>query len=164
MKFLLGLNEDFSTVRSQILAGKELPSMDAAFSTVLTDEKQRGVTIKKYNLAPDQSHIDTAMAVKKGSGLRSEPYNSDKYKYSKKGVKLNFKMRCDHCWYFGHTKDSCYHLIGYPKDDSGKHSASSVAAKKVKTDQANSATSHTITDEEYKIMQNFFMKNAGPLY
>jgi len=33
--------------------------------------------------------------------------------------------------------------------------------KKAKTEHASSATTHSITDEEYKIMQNLFMKNAG---
>lgn len=48
--------------------------MDVEFSTVVTDEKQRRVTIKKYiSVAPS---IDTTMAVRKASELKSEPYNS----------------------------------------------------------------------------------------
>jgi len=112
VKFLLGLNEEFLNVRCQILTGKEIPNMDSAYSTVITEEKQRGVTHTKHN--SDIGQIDTAMAVKRSSGFRSEPFNSDKYKISKKGMKLNLKFRCDHCWFYGHTKDTCYHINGYP--------------------------------------------------
>lgn len=148
-------------VRTQILSSeKGISTMDEAFSAVVTDENQRGCTAKR--VFSENVQYDTALYAKKMSGFRSEPYNSDKYKFSRKGVKLNLKIRCDNCWFFGHKKEACYHLNGYPNDkEPPRKQLKTDLVKKRNADQANTATGYSLSEEEYKVMQNFFMKNAG---
>ncbi|KAL0310614.1 UNVERIFIED_CONTAM: hypothetical protein Sangu_2356100 [Sesamum angustifolium] len=43
MQFLMGLNDEYDTVRSQILVNEPLPSVNVAYSMVLRVEKQRQV-------------------------------------------------------------------------------------------------------------------------
>jgi len=62
MKFLVGLHDSFSAVRSQLLLQTPLPSMGKVFSLLLQEESQRsptnmvGISIDSQAMAAGQYH------------------------------------------------------------------------------------------------------------
>lgn len=60
-QFLMGLNDSYSAIRSQILAMDPLPTMNKAYATLLQEEKRHGLHI----LVPNQTDI-MALVVSKG--------------------------------------------------------------------------------------------------
>ncbi|GKU96826.1 hypothetical protein SLEP1_g10018 [Rubroshorea leprosula] len=93
-QFLMGLNENFSTMRSQILNMEPLPSLNKVYSMATKEEKQQMVSASR-----SPAIEATALAAKTS-------YNGR--------VSTSGKPRCDHCKRIGHTKERCYEIIGYP--------------------------------------------------
>ncbi|XP_035542195.1 uncharacterized protein LOC118344843 [Juglans regia] len=88
-QFLLGLNDSFASLRTQILAMDPLPPISKVFSILFQEEQQR-----LLNVRPPQSEI-MAMAVR-SSGRPKNPF------------------KCTACGKDGHTRDRCWTLVGYP--------------------------------------------------
>ncbi|KAF5477453.1 hypothetical protein F2P56_004093 [Juglans regia] len=103
MKFLIGLNDSFSAIRSQLLLLSPLPSMGKVFSLLIQEESQRSLTNAVH--IPLDSH---AMAAAQPS---TQTY-SNAVKFSK--VKGKSDVICSHCGFSGHLVDKCFQLIGYP--------------------------------------------------
>ena len=100
MSFLMGLNDTYAAVRSQILLMEPVPSLSKVFSLLLQDEKQRKVGVGKKAL------IDTSSAL---AAFGSKPSNTKTFVKSKNG-----RPQCTHCGAMGHVVDKCYKLHGYP--------------------------------------------------
>nr|GMD15983.1 Integrase, catalytic core [Ipomoea batatas] len=86
--FLMGLGEEFSTVKSQILSAKPTPSLGRAYHMVSEDEQHRQIS------AAHKPMVEAA-AFQMQKGRRDRPI-------------------CGHCQKTGHTEDQCYEIIGYP--------------------------------------------------
>ncbi|XLR35261.1 hypothetical protein S83_063161, partial [Arachis hypogaea] len=97
MLFLMGLNENLASVRSQILLSDPLPPIGKVFSLVLQEEKQRALTSPSQHMAfaVKQSPRPTAPSGPKVKGRKD-------------------RSLCAHCGLLGHTEDKCYRLHGYP--------------------------------------------------
>ncbi|GKV49000.1 hypothetical protein SLEP1_g55774 [Rubroshorea leprosula] len=93
-QFLMGLNENFSTMRSQILNMEPLPSLNKVYSMTTKEEKQQMVSASR-----SPTIEATALAAKTS--------------YNEK-VSTSGKPHCDNCKRIGHTKERCYEIIGYP--------------------------------------------------
>ncbi|XP_042988594.1 uncharacterized protein LOC122316121 [Carya illinoinensis] len=103
MKFLIGLHNSFSAIRSQLLLLSPLPSMGKVFSLLIQEESQRSLTNAVH--IPLDSH---AMAA-------AQPFtqtSSNAVKFSKVIGKTD--VICSHCGFSGHLVDKCFQLIGYP--------------------------------------------------
>lgn len=92
MKFLIGLNDSYSAIRSQFLFQSPFPPLAKIYSLLLQEESQRNL---KLPVQPDS----VAMLA-----------NNAKYYKDKKKQPL----KCEHCDVTGHTIDRCFQLIGYP--------------------------------------------------
>lgn len=94
MQFLMGLNDTYSSVRSNILMISPLPKVRQAYSLVIQDEMQREVTSETTEnfsiVAAVQNHLNNSS-------------NKLKDKY------------CDHCHRDGHTIENCRTLKFYCK-------------------------------------------------
>ncbi|KAF7837576.1 uncharacterized protein G2W53_006058 [Senna tora] len=102
-QFLMGLNDAYDALRSQILAMKPKPRVSEAFSMVAQMETEKEV---KMNLGG-------TVAVEASALLAKAIKNDGEQKGGRK--KDNKKDRhCDHCGYTGHTKGTCFKLNGYP--------------------------------------------------
>ncbi|XP_075654886.1 uncharacterized protein LOC142625062 [Castanea sativa] len=119
MKFLIGLNESFSQVRTQVLLMDPIPSLSKVYSLLIQEEAQRSVT------NPAIVKVDsTALAAKLpnvnahfGSNLASNgPSNNNKD-----------KPVCTHCGKTGHIGDNCYRLHGFPPDFKFKNKPTAMA-------------------------------------
>ncbi|XP_073310027.1 uncharacterized protein [Primulina huaijiensis] len=88
IQFLMGLNDSYGTIRSQILLMNPLPSVSQAYSLISQEESHRHVmTFQPISDAPT-----TAFYSSKPSDI----------------------IKCDHCLIPGHMKENCFRLIGYP--------------------------------------------------
>ncbi|XP_075492410.1 uncharacterized protein LOC142530459 [Primulina tabacum] len=89
LQFLMGLNETYISIRSQILMMSPLPSVGQAFSIISQEESHRSLSTAE----PPSAAFFSAQS---------------KQSYQKKDV-----LTCDYCNWNGHTREFCYKLVGY---------------------------------------------------
>ncbi|VFQ94335.1 unnamed protein product [Cuscuta campestris] len=115
VKFLMGLNEGFDTIRGQIMLIEPLPTASNACSLVQQIERQRNISgiqtlgseLAAYAGTDNIDSHNMALYAGKGPGQRQNGYN-------KTDPRKNRKM-CEYCKEPGHFKDQCFKLIGYPE-------------------------------------------------
>ncbi|XP_050133176.1 uncharacterized protein LOC126609252 [Malus sylvestris] len=107
MKFLMGLNESYATVRSNTLLLKPLPTINKAYALVLRHERQAEVSNGK-NTQPEAA----VFAVKNSS---QEPASENTEARCGKCNKSNHitkncraHLKCTFCGWKGHTSEFCH--------------------------------------------------------
>ena len=112
MRFLKGLNDQYSGVRFQILLMSPLPPITTVFSLVVQQERQFN---SENNVDSKALAASTATAAGKGSGFSS--FNGDrkpgKDKFSK-GQSGNGGKVCSYCGKNGHMVNTCFKKHGFP--------------------------------------------------
>ncbi|XP_055832035.1 uncharacterized protein LOC129900963 [Solanum dulcamara] len=103
LQFLMGLNESFRNIRSNILARKSVVTVNEAYVVAAQEENQRA--LKVIYKTRDALTLLASMT----QGYKSKP---------KKFVPP--ETICDHCGFKGHFKADCYRLVGYPPDFKSK--------------------------------------------
>lgn len=99
MEFLQGLNDCFSSLRSQVLLMDPLPSVQRIFNLVKQEEAQQIIN----------STFNTSGSVE-SAALQVNRSESRNFRSTNKRV----RPFCDHCNKHGHTRQTCYQLHGYP--------------------------------------------------
>lgn len=92
-QFLMGLNDDFSNIRGQILNMKPRPSLFDMYNMLESDESQRQRTV----ITPNPSAFQVKTQI---SGFQQQSFQKS-------------RTSCTHCGLSGHTVDKCYKIIGY---------------------------------------------------
>uniref|UniRef100_A0A2N9FUH9 Uncharacterized protein n=1 Tax=Fagus sylvatica TaxID=28930 RepID=A0A2N9FUH9_FAGSY len=101
IKFLVGLNDSYASIRGQILLMEPLPSINKVFALVSQEERQRELNSRPILHAVESG--STAFAV-----TNYKPYGGNK-NFGKKERPV-----CSHCGITGHTVEKCYKIHGYP--------------------------------------------------
>jgi hypothetical protein len=117
IKFLRGLNEEFSYVRSQIMMFDPIPSIKV-FSMVIQQENEFGGF-------PSTVVVDESVAV---AQTNEKDYSRPSSKFSDKGGKGGFSKYnktkptrfCTHCKRNNHTEETCFLKYGFPVGYQGK--------------------------------------------
>ncbi|XP_060215829.1 uncharacterized protein LOC132642819 [Lycium barbarum] len=99
LMFLMGLNESFSHVRSDILLKSDVPSVNQAYATVVQEKSQRQLGVVEAN-----KEVLTMLAGR-GQNFRG-----------KRPTGTFQGPSCEVCDYKGHKTVDCYRLVGYPAD------------------------------------------------
>ncbi|XP_071699988.1 uncharacterized protein [Rutidosis leptorrhynchoides] len=99
IQFLMGLDEFYHAVRSNILTREKLPSVQTAFSIVSREESHR-----------DSSTIRGVGKSQQSAFLVSKTFDNKK----KFGRGHNLNLKCTKCNMNGHTIDRCYEIVWYP--------------------------------------------------
>ena len=107
MKFLVGLHDSYSAVRSQLLLQTPLPSMGRVFSLLLQEESQRSLT-NAVGIPIDSQ----AMVAEQYHNPNSRSGSTYTTRFAKQKGKT--EATCSHCGYPGHVVDKCFQIIGYP--------------------------------------------------
>ncbi|CAL1394747.1 unnamed protein product [Linum trigynum] len=102
LDFLVGLDENYSIVRTHLLSLKPPPSLGEAYHAVANDEQQRN--IKNYQ----RPRVDAAAFQGQGERSASEDRTND-------GC-----PKCSHCGKVGHYRETCYDIIGWPPKSAEK--------------------------------------------
>ncbi|KAL0386050.1 UNVERIFIED_CONTAM: Retrovirus-related Pol polyprotein from transposon RE1 [Sesamum radiatum] len=105
MQFLMGLNDSFDGVRSQILVMEPLPHVDKAYSMVMRVERQR-----KVHLGAIDAGINTVMYARNIDQDKNVGYKN----FVKKKVVDKKLLTCASCGRTGHTKETCFKIHGVP--------------------------------------------------
>ncbi|KAJ0679937.1 putative transcription factor interactor and regulator CCHC(Zn) family [Helianthus annuus] len=98
MQFLMGLDDVYQPVRTNLLTREPLPSVKVAFSIVSREESHR-------NTSAGSKGQNVSFVSKKNQTFEQK-------KKETRGPNPNFK--CTHCNKIGHTVDKCFELVGYP--------------------------------------------------
>ncbi|CAL1356682.1 unnamed protein product [Linum trigynum] len=107
--FLMGLDDAFATVKSQILAMKPVPSLGEAYQLVINDEQQRQIA---QNRRPrSEAAVFQAQGERRQDRLVSQ-MDRDRDRDHERDA--DGKPKCSHCQRVGHFKETCYRLIGFP--------------------------------------------------
>ena len=97
MKFLMGLNENYAVIRTQVLMADPMPDLSKVYSMVLHEEMRK-------NIGSSSSEFE---AVALYSNAHTKPNSGNRYGNKKE------RPICSHCDIQGHTIDKCYKLHGY---------------------------------------------------
>ncbi|XP_031396748.1 uncharacterized protein LOC116207794 [Punica granatum] len=111
-QFLIGLNPEFQTIRSQILSMEPLPNANRAHSIAANDEAQRLITHGRETISES---LGFAAKISRDFGGGSNPNpNFSNFRGESKPRSRPF---CDYCGRNGHFRATCYQLNGYPGSD-----------------------------------------------
>jgi len=98
--FLMGLNSNYDTMRSQILMKKSLPTMSEVYNMLDQDDSQRSACVSSGTLDSTAFQVSQQSAHGNASGA-SQCQRKD-------------KPICTYCGKVGHVMDKCYKKNGYP--------------------------------------------------
>ncbi|KAK1423454.1 hypothetical protein QVD17_18757 [Tagetes erecta] len=148
-EFLLGLDSDFGTIRTQILAMQPLPSLGTAYHLVADDEQQRAISNGKRSTTEPTAF---KVFVPKNRDQKQSQYKSQKEGRRNVGEKVE---HCDFCEKDGHNKDGCFKRIGYPEwwPGKGKQEKPKPQAACV---QGEASEIQELTAEQYQQLLKFF--------
>ncbi|XP_023740488.1 uncharacterized protein LOC111888542 [Lactuca sativa] len=104
-EFLMGLNGEFSTIRTQILSMSPIPTLRTAYHIIAKDEQQRAIFANK------RTAIDSA-AFQAFPPSRPEDFSTQKWnKSTQKDVKNPNNSELEHCEFCGrdgHNRKVCF--------------------------------------------------------
>ncbi|XP_010436806.1 PREDICTED: uncharacterized protein LOC104720623 [Camelina sativa] len=100
IQFLMGMNDEFNSIRSHILNMKPRPGLNEIYNMLDQDESQRLVGVSSRPKPPPTAFQSQAVIPDQNSILMAQG---------------NFqKPKCSHCSRVGLTTDKCYKIHGYP--------------------------------------------------
>ncbi|KAJ1375273.1 Zinc finger, CCHC-type, partial [Sesbania bispinosa] len=98
-QFLMGLDDaSYGTVRSNILAGDPLPSLNRVYATLVQEER-----VKTISRSKEERGAVMGLAVQAGHRTKGRGETKDK------------SMVCSYCGKAGHDAENCFQVIGYPE-------------------------------------------------
>ncbi|XP_074356444.1 uncharacterized protein LOC141696163 [Apium graveolens] len=144
LQFLMGLHESYSSARGKILMINPLPTLAQAFSLIKQEERQR----QGHLISPSFSASVTGSSHSNSSNIFVLGFVSKTDAMKKKVLK---------CAYFhkdGHSKETCFKLIGYP---SSRGTSSSTSGASVPP--ASSQISMEQLQKQVSQLMNMMMQN-----
>lgn len=112
----MGLNDTYDTTRGQILLIEPLPSLNKAYAMIVRVEKQREVN----QVYPGSQGNSAFMAkIQQATSTRTRGGGTSQgrgWNFGRGRGRSNDRTQkfCDYCNMQGHTRDTCFHLNGYP--------------------------------------------------
>lgn len=103
VRFLRGLNDQYSGVRSQLMLLDSLPNVNRVFAMIAQQERQF-VTENVAGANAMMASKETTMSKPNSSSNSGSAGNSGRYNSKK----------CTHCGKMGHTIEECYRKHGFP--------------------------------------------------
>ncbi|XP_076914078.1 uncharacterized protein LOC143572951 [Bidens hawaiensis] len=111
-EFLMGLDNEFSVIKTQILATKPIPNLNNAYHLVAEDERQRSISFEKKPTESAAFKVSLPNR-REGNSSREAPKRD---KATMKETKRNDLVdHCTFCGKDGHNKEGCFKRIGYPE-------------------------------------------------
>ncbi|KAI3680226.1 hypothetical protein L2E82_50551 [Cichorium intybus] len=154
-EFLMGLDAEFSVMRTQILATKPTPSLGTAYHLVAEDEQQRNIaTGKRTTPIPDAAAFQASHQVNRDNQNQRKPWQK-----SDKAGPNNKTTRCTFCERDGHTRDGCFKLVGYPDWWPGK-GKKETSKPKAALAEAGTNKIPGLSDEQYEMFLKLFGKTG----
>ncbi|KAF7811568.1 putative GAG-pre-integrase domain, Gag-polypeptide of LTR copia-type [Senna tora] len=109
LQFLMGLDECYDAVVSNILMLEPTPPYNKAYAMVARIESQRGMAASSTNVTES-----SALAVKVAEQQKLSSGGKNSSMATRKDVKKGDRY-CNHCNRSGHMDDTCFRKHGYPE-------------------------------------------------
>lgn len=150
---MIGLNESFDGLKYQITNMESLPDVAKAYVMAIRSEQE---SLAKTSFGTNISEIGAVVPkVKK----LAEDW--------KKKKKLKKYLVCEHCHATGHSKDTCFKLVGYPdwftdmkKSGQSKKQVATMAADVSSLDSSKEAITPELSAMISQFMKQKFSKIA----
>ncbi|CAM8901857.1 unnamed protein product [Rhodiola kirilowii] len=115
IKFLMGLNEAFTHIRTHIIALRELPTLDVAYDMVVSNEVESQIA-KAAGVEASAMSVQHETANKQQGYFNKTGNNGAGNNGAGNNGAGRMKQRpyCTYCQFNGHLKEQCYKLHGYP--------------------------------------------------
>ncbi|GJU40908.1 reverse transcriptase domain-containing protein [Tanacetum coccineum] len=110
IQFLMGLNDVYQPIRSNLLARDPLPDVKDAFAVVSREESHRGLAPGKITAKTNPA----AFVAKTNNGNNNFNNNRRVNSNNNSNRGPNPNLVCKHYGLIGHTIERCYELNGYP--------------------------------------------------
>ena len=122
MQFLMGLDDSYMQIRSNILSRDPLPDVKGAFAIISSEESHRAVVSGTGVSQRPQSSVFHSNVPNRGSTQRPQTSGNSFRPSNAPRPNTNWNNRaaggstlvCENCGFNGHTEDRCFKLIGYP--------------------------------------------------
>ncbi|XP_058758386.1 uncharacterized protein LOC131631619 [Vicia villosa] len=169
IQFLIGFNEEFHGVVSQVLLMDPLPQINKVFPMVLQHERkicEAGTILSGSNITEDGTEmvnvVDSTKQFGRGKG-NSGPGRGENGGNGNGRGRGNFKV-CTHCGKNGHIVDNCYKKHGYPPNlsrGSSTHINQVEANGNVAAGSTYDDGNMTLTKEQYNNLIMLLEKNTS---
>ncbi|XP_074380644.1 uncharacterized protein LOC141721574 isoform X2 [Apium graveolens] len=128
MQFLMGLNENFTNIRGQLLMMSHMPKLVQVLGLLQQDERQRGYSASSV---PESAVLMAKQVFGNGNRFvknENKKFGTAESKFTRfSGNKGN--LECSYCHGTNHTKERCFHLVGFPPRSNKAQSANSGFSK-----------------------------------
>ncbi|KAK3012200.1 hypothetical protein RJ639_010895 [Escallonia herrerae] len=106
--FLMGLDDTYKTVRSQILSIDPLPGLGRAYVVVAQEEKQQVVAATRVPTIEATTLLAKAPHMRHGGDQKIDQRGENS------GERRHGGLHCTQCNRSNHSRENCYEIIGYP--------------------------------------------------
>ncbi|CAM8921226.1 unnamed protein product [Rhodiola kirilowii] len=110
IKFLMGLNETFTHIRTHIIALRELPTLDVAYDMVVFNEVESQIA-KGAGVEASAMSVQHETIYKSQGNFNKAGNGNNGNNGAGRGKQRPY---CTYCQFNGHLKEQCYKLHGYP--------------------------------------------------
>lgn len=150
-EFLIGVDNHFFVIRTQILATNPIPKLGNAYHLVAEDERQRAIS-------SDKRPTTGAAAFKTFVPMRREEnHNQRRDKSNQKDTKrVEVVEQCTYCGKDGHSRDGCFKRIGYPEWWPGNKKREETKPKAAYIEPGGKPPIPGLTNEQYDLFLKHF--------
>ncbi|KAK3020293.1 hypothetical protein RJ639_045791 [Escallonia herrerae] len=106
--FLMGLDDTYKTVRSQILSIDPLPGLGRAYAVAAQEEKQQVVAAARVPTIEATTLLAKAPHMRQGGDQKIDRRGENS------GERRHGGLHCTQCNRSNHSRENCYEIIGYP--------------------------------------------------
>ncbi|XP_061347342.1 uncharacterized protein LOC133292872 [Gastrolobium bilobum] len=156
IRFLKGLNDQYSSVRSQIMIIDPLPNVNRAFSMVVQQERQFSSESNNEVLTNVQNFV--AFNNKAGANggrrnLNQNPGRNSRGRGRNNGGRGNYGNRVStHYGRLNHTVETCYQLHGYPLGYRSRNSDNHIANNASNTNLNENASTQFVPQNDITLI------------
>ncbi|XP_047165962.1 uncharacterized protein LOC124835094 [Vigna umbellata] len=144
--FLKGLNECYSTVKTQILLMEPLPNINRVFSLIIQQARQEKHDLSQSDIKVLANTTERQNQWKNNQGSKAYGRgNPPRNQGRGRGRNPNYGKQCSHCHKMNHTIDECYSKHGYPPWYKRNDSNSENSAGQNEWGSANTCSTSTAT-------------------
>nr|GFA09693.1 Gag-pre-integrase domain, Gag-polypeptide of LTR copia-type [Tanacetum cinerariifolium] len=112
----MGLDDQFSVIKTQILAMKSTPTLSTIYHLVAEDEQQRTIATSKRQVR----EVAAFQASFQGRQEQTRNQQEKGWTKTKKGSQVDKTQTCSECGRDGHDRDGRFKIIGYSEWWPGK--------------------------------------------
>ncbi|KAK3019238.1 hypothetical protein RJ639_004682 [Escallonia herrerae] len=112
-QFLMGLDDKYATLRTQIINMDPFPNIDRVYAMVMQEESHRGITGSRDTTPTVGFHTQNGLPTARSSGLVSATVGDP-------DRTPTGRPWCTFCHRVGHTQEKCYRCLGIAPPGKGR--------------------------------------------